>query len=178
MQFDEILTRSKLSIIIPFFNEEDNIVNLVDTLSGFFNIENRFDGEVIFVNDGSTDNSKDLLLQQKHLNYKWKLISFSKNFGSHAALRAGIQNSTGDFITFLYADLQDPINLISLLYEKKMSSGKEIIWATRSSTQNSLLESIFSKYYSKLMKKYVSNSYPEKGFDIVFFFNEDSGNFK
>jgi dolichol-phosphate mannosyltransferase len=50
-----------------------------------------------------------------------------------------------------------------------MSSGKEIIWATRSSTQNSLLESIFSKYYSKLMKKYVSNSYPEKGFDIVFF---------
>ena len=99
----------KLSIIIPFLNEEENIPFLSNSLSDYFNVEKRFEVEVIFVDDGSTDNSKSVLENHKHKNYKCKLVKLSKNFGSHAALRAGIQNSTGDFITFLYADLQDPI---------------------------------------------------------------------
>lgn len=160
----------KLSIIIPFLNEEENISFLTDSLSNYFETEKRFEVEVIFVNDGSTDNSKLKLIEQQHKNYKCKLISFSKNFGSHAALRAGILNSHGDYITFLYADLQDPIALISEMFLKVTGAdSKEIIWATRNSTTNGFFESIFSKLYSKLMKKFVSNAYPEKGFDIVMF---------
>jgi glycosyltransferase involved in cell wall biosynthesis len=158
-----------ISVIIPFLNEEENIVSLVTNLSAYFEIETRFSVEVIFVNDGSTDSSKKLLLEQNHKNYSSKIISFSKNFGSHAALRAGILNATGDFITFMYADLQDPIQLISQLYDKVEESKKEVIWATRNSTNNSFLESFFSKFYSILMKKYVSKSFPKKGFDIVMF---------
>lgn len=158
-----------ISVIIPFLNEEENIVSLVTNLSSYFEIETRFSVEVIFVNDGSTDSSKKLLLEQNHKNYSSKIISFSKNFGSHAALRAGILNATGDFITFMYADLQDPLQLISQLYDKIEESNKEVIWATRNSTNNSFLESFFSKFYSILMKKYVSKSFPPKGFDIVMF---------
>lgn len=157
----------KVSIIIPFLNEESNIVTLVRELSNYFEKENRFEKEVIFVDDGSLDNSKKLLIEQEHRNYTSKIISFSKNFGSHAALRAGILNASGDYITFMYADLQDPIQLISQLYDK--IENNEIIWATRNTTNNGILESSFSKSYSYLMKKYVSPSYPEKGFDIVMF---------
>ena len=162
----------KISIIIPFLNEEENIVKLVTTLSLYFETETRFGVEVIFVNDGSTDNSKKLLLEQNHKNYSSKIISFSKNFGSHAALRAGILNSSGEYITFMYADLQDPIQLISQLYDKIDEGNNEIIWATRNTTNNGFFESSFSKFYSSLMKKYVSSSYPEKGFDIVMFSNK------
>ena len=159
----------KISIIIPFLNEEDNIVSLVTTLSEYFEKEHRFDTEIIFVNDGSTDNSKKILIDQIHKNYTTKIISFSKNFGSHAALRAGILNASGDYITFMYADLQDPIQLISQLYDKIQSESKEIIWATRNTTNNGFFESSFSKMYSSLMKKYVATTYPDKGFDIVMF---------
>jgi glycosyltransferase involved in cell wall biosynthesis len=159
----------KVSIIIPFLNEEENIVSLVETLSDYFEKEIHFEAEVIFVNDGSTDNSKNILVEQYHKNYSSKIISFSKNFGSHAALRAGIQNATGDYVTFMYADLQDPIQLISQLYDKIEKENNEIVWATRNSTNNSFFESSFSKFYSSLMKKYVSSSYPEKGFDVVMF---------
>jgi len=162
----------KISIIIPFLNEEENIVSLVTKLSTYFETETRFGVEVIFVNDGSSDNSKKLLIEQAHKNYSCKIISFSKNFGSHAALRAGILNASGDYITFMYADLQDPIQLISQLYNKIEEGNNEIIWATRNSTKNGFFESTFSKIYSGLMKKYVSTSYPERGFDIVMFSNK------
>ena len=159
----------KVSIIIPFLNEADNIPILINTLSEYFSKEIRFQVELIFVNDGSSDNSNEILLEQQHLNYSCILVKLSKNFGSHAALRAGIKIATGDYITFLYADLQDPINLISKLYDAICNSKKDIVWATRNSTKNSLLESTFSKSYSVLMKKYVSEKYPENGFDIVIF---------
>ena len=164
-------TATKLvSVIVPFLNEEENISSLVDSLSNYFESEKRFTVEVIFVNDGSTDASKFKLLEQQHKNYSSKLISFSKNFGSHAALRAGIQQATGNYVTFMYADLQDPISLISEMFLKMSENhSNDIVWATRKSTNNGLIESSFSKLYSNLMKKYVSSSYPEKGFDIVMF---------
>jgi dolichol-phosphate mannosyltransferase len=165
----------KVSIIIPFLNEADNIPILINTLSEYFSRENNFKAELIFVNDGSTDKSNDLLLKLKHENYTCILVSLSKNFGSHAALRAGIKIATGDYITFLYADLQDPINLISELYDAVYNSKKDIVWATRNSTKNSFLESTFSRTYSALMKKYVSESYPENGFDIVIFSKKIGG---
>lgn len=159
----------KVSIIIPFLNEEENIVKLVSSLSDYFEIEKRFEVEVIFVNDGSTDNSLILIQEAQHENYTCKLMNFSKNFGSHAALRAGISLATGDLITFMYADLQDPLTLISRMYDQILEAKSDIVWATRKTTNNSTFATLFSKMYSKLMKIYVSPEYPEKGFDIVMF---------
>lgn len=160
----------KVSIIIPFLNEEENIYSLVDSLSNYFSNEKRFEVEVIFVNDGSTDASQYKLIELPHKNYTCKLISLSKNFGSHSALRAGIKHATGDFITFMYADLQDPISLISEMFLKMTENhSNEIIWATRRSTNNGFIASAFSKLYSNLMRKYVSSTYPKKGFDVVMF---------
>ena len=160
----------KVSIIIPFLNEEENIPFLTESLNAFFLSVKSFEIEIIFVNDGSTDNSVSILKLQQHKSYSSKLISFSKNFGSHAALRAGILNSTGDYITFMYADLQDPLSLLTDMFDKvQQQNQSDILWATRKSSESGLLESTFSGLYSKLMKKYVSELYPKKGFDIVMF---------
>lgn len=157
-----------ISIIVPFLNEAANIPALVDALNIFANNNRHFDLEVIFVNDGSDDDSLKTIADINQFQYKAKLISLSKNFGSHAALRAGILHSTGDYVTFMYADLQDPISLVNDLFQK-CNEGNEIVWAVRNQMENSFAERTFSKFYSTLMKRYAISSYPQKGFDIVMF---------
>jgi dolichol-phosphate mannosyltransferase len=160
--------REKISVIIPFLNESENIPFLVSELNSFFSKNTDLGFEVIFVDDGSTDDSVPLLLSSKHEFYEGKVIKLSKNFGSHAALRAGIMHATGQYICFMYADLQDPLDLIRQLYQK-CNAQFDICWATRSETENGFVEKTFSKVYSYMMKKYAISSYPEKGFDVVMF---------
>jgi glycosyltransferase involved in cell wall biosynthesis len=156
-----------ITIIIPFLNEEDNIERLGCELLKFAESSQDIRFEIVLVNDGSTDNSVEMIRQTKFPGQA-KLISFSQNYGSHAALRAGIMHAKGKYVTFLYADLQDPIENISTMYEKELE-GNDIIWAHRAGTQNSLFERWFSKFYSRLMQKYVNKRYPNKGFDVVLF---------
>jgi glycosyltransferase involved in cell wall biosynthesis len=160
----------KVSIIIPFYNEEENIPNLVNTLSEFCKKTTECNFEIVFVNDGSIDNSLLVIENIEHSNYTAKIISLSKNFGSHAALRAGITVASGDFISFMYADLQDPLELIiEMLNKIKESVKNEIVWATRRNVSSKFSEKLFSKFYSSLMKKFVLKDYPINGFDIVMF---------
>ena len=159
----------KISVIIPFLNESENMVHLCSELDRFLLSErNNFSAEVIFADDGSTDNSVDMLKNQKHENYSAKIIRLSKNYGSHAALRAGILHSTGDIVTFLYADLQDPPQLISEMF-RRMEQGNDIVWATRNRSDISFSEKLFSKVYARLMQRFAIKEFPENGFDIVMF---------
>ena len=157
-----------ISIIIPLYNEAEGIPFLVKSLNDFFADKKETSIEIIFVNDGSSDNSIHVLQQQSFQNYSTKIVSFSKNFGSHAALRAGILNSKMEYITFMYADLQDPLELIFQMY-KKANEGFGIVWANRNNTNNSFFEKLFSGFYAKLMQKFAFSNLPDKGFDIVFF---------
>lgn len=156
-----------ITVIVPFLNEEDNIDRLGSELVKFTEEKSHIDFEIILVNDGSTDNSVEVIKRTK-FPQRTKVISFSQNYGSHAALRAGIMHSQGRNVTFLYADLQDPIENIATMYAKQQN-GNDIVWANRAATQNSFFEKQFSKFYSRLMKKYVNKRYPAKGFDVVLF---------
>ena len=160
---------TKVSVIIPVFNEEENIEPLVNELNFHFKNETRFSTEIIFVNDGSTDDTMSRLKKAPHHSYTYKIISFSRNFGSHAALRAGIQKAEGDYITFIYADLQDPLTLVSRLYNEMKDKGVEITWAFRNSTAATKRERFFSSAYASLMRKYAVSNFPKKGFDVVMF---------
>ncbi len=157
-----------VSVVIPIFNEYEGVPFLVDSLNEFFGQHTDLNAEVIFVNDGSRDNTVERLSEMKHVTYKAKVISFSRNFGSHAALRAGIANASGEYICFNYADLQDPLELI-IRMKALMEDGHDIIWAQRESTKVSWGEKMFSKFYAYLMKKFAFKNFPEKGFDIVMF---------
>jgi polyisoprenyl-phosphate glycosyltransferase len=156
-----------ITVIIPFLNEEDNIDRLGSGLLSFTESRPDLVFEIILVNDGSKDNSVEAIKKTKFPKLT-RLISLSQNFGSHAALRAGIMHAKGKYITFVYADLQDPIDNITRMYDKVLE-GKDIVWAHRAGTENSLFERTFSKFYSRLMKKYVNKNYPPKGFDVVLF---------
>ncbi|MDN3688883.1 glycosyltransferase [Cyclobacterium jeungdonense] len=159
----------KITVIIPVFNEAENISQLVYELGSYFQKEKRFSTEIIYVNDGSTDDTMSQLKKASHHSYTYKIISFSRNFGSHAALRAGIQSAEGDYITFLYADLQDPITLVSRLYDEMKEKRVDITWAFRNSTASSKWEQFFSLAYASLMRKYAVSNFPKKGFDVVMF---------
>ena len=160
-------TRHDITIIIPFLNEEENIERLAAGLTTFIESRPDLNFEVILVNDGSTDDSVNMIRRTKFPQHT-RLISLSQNFGSHAALRAGILHAKGKYITFVYADLQDPIGNITLMYDK-IVNGNDIVWAHRAGTENSFFERTFSRFYSMLMKKYVNRRYPPKGFDVVMF---------
>ncbi len=159
-----------ITIIIPFLNEEDNILNLGAGLISFIESNKDILFEIVLVNDGSTDHSVEAI-RKTRFPAATKLISFSQNFGSHAALRAGILHARGTYITFLYADLQDPVENIVNMF-RKVEDGNDIIWANRADTKNSFFERQFSKLYSRLMRNYVNRKYPSKGFDVVMFNNK------
>jgi len=159
---------AEISIIIPFLNEAENAPVLSKELSAFAAANAHLAVEIIFVNDGSTDNSLEVF-RSLPFPAGTKMISLSQNFGSHAALRAGILNSTGKYVTFMYADLQDPLSLVLDMHKKITEPNYDIVWSVREETQNSKSETFFSRTYAQLMKKYVSNKFPDKGFDVVMF---------
>lgn len=159
----------KISVIIPFLNEAQNLISFKAAIDDYLinnSKENKL--EFLFVDDGSTDDSLKIIRDFGNLNFDVKVIKLSKNYGSHAALRAGIMNANGDYLMFLYADLQDPIELLDRLSEK-MNLGNDIVWANRKSTTSPLFERLFSSFYSGLMRKFALSNYPEKGFDVVMF---------
>ncbi|MCR6721326.1 MAG: glycosyltransferase [Chitinophagaceae bacterium] len=157
-----------ISVIIPVYNEYEGIPVLLQSLGDFFGEHSHLNAEVIFVNDGSRDQSLDRLLTGEHRNYHARVINLARNSGSHAALRAGILNAKGDYICFNYADLQDPLELV-LRMKEGMDAGHDIVWAYRENAKMSFLAKQFSRMYARLMKKYVFSNFPEKGFDILMF---------
>lgn len=158
----------RITVISPFLNESGNIENYVNSLNRFF-VNKPYSAEIILVDDGSTDNTIELLKDLQFGNYDIKLIKLSKNFGAQAAVRAGIKHATGDYITFLPADLQDPLDLIDRSLEIVQEKNADIVYAFRKTTNNSFFESVFSQFYAYMMKKFVNPKFPGKGFDIVFF---------
>ncbi len=102
----------KLSIVIPCYNEEKNIKYLYDEIIEAFK-EKKYTLELVFINDGSKDNT--LLELKKLIKLKTcqiKIIDFSRNFGKEAGIYAGLQNASGDYITLLDGDMQQPPKLI------------------------------------------------------------------
>ena len=97
----------KLSLVVPCYNEQDNVENFYNETVKAFSGES-FDYEFVFVNDGSKDNTlkalKKLYDEKKESNIK--VISFSRNFGKEAAMYAGLSNAKGDYVCVIDADLQ------------------------------------------------------------------------
>jgi len=154
----------KLSLIVPVFNEEDNIAIFVDKFIRLFQQkidENRI--ELIFVDDGSVDNSWQLILKYGE-KFKWiKGLSFSFNVGSHLAIMAGINICSGDYLVFTSVDLQDPLDNI-LEMEKKYEYGSEIVWAVRNKRHNnSVIEKLISFLYYYLLRKGGIKNLPPTG---------------
>ena len=157
-----------ISVVVPFLNEEEGILLFCETIDQFAGTL-AFPLELVFVDDGSTDRSADLLRGYEfHHIASAQLISFSKNFGSHAAIRAGVQSARCDICTWLGSDLQEPLELLPASYEL-IQQGYDVVNIEKKSIQVSKLNRGFSKFYSYMMKKYAVKSYSSGGISTIVF---------
>jgi polyisoprenyl-phosphate glycosyltransferase len=115
-----------LSLVIPIFNEEKLIDELLKrTIPAVESFSS--DYELIFVDDGSTDESLNMLLSLQQKNRKIKILSLSKNFGHQAAFTAGLEFSKGDYIAMMDGDLQDPPEILAEMFRKITIEGYDIV---------------------------------------------------
>ncbi|MBN1545206.1 MAG: glycosyltransferase family 2 protein [Syntrophaceae bacterium] len=122
-----------LSVIVPVFNEEKVLTALYErTYPILSSITDNF--EIIFVNDGSTDNSLDKIRTLCSDDNRVKLIDLSRNFGKEVAMSAGLDFCRGEAVVIIDADLQDPPELIPSMVEK-WREGFDVVYATRTSRQ-------------------------------------------
>ena len=157
-----------ISVIVPFFNERDTIAAFTVRLDEYCRQLSPLAVEIIFVDDGSSDDTVDCL-RNVPLHYcTATIIRLSRNFGSHCALRAGILHAKAPFTTFLAADLQDPLEIIGRLYAQ-CKKGSNVAWAIRDKQHSGPLERFFSNLYGRLMRKYAVSSYPPQGIEVVMF---------
>ncbi len=140
-----------ISIIIPVYNEEKNIILLYRDLKQILN-EQRHDHEIIFINDGSQDNSSQELTKIANEDEKIRIIEFSRNFGKEVALTAGLHHCLGDACLILDADLQHPVELIPQ-FLNKWEQGNEIVIGIRKKTKTNPAKKVGSYFFYKIMKK-------------------------
>lgn len=138
---------TKISIVLPIFNEEKNIPILVSEL--IKNLEAYLNYEIIFVNDGSTDNSEPIITGYCNENSKIKLINLSRNFGHQEALIAGLENAGGDAVIMMDGDLQDPPSLIPKMIEK-WKEGYEVVYSVKKTRKEKFLRKFFFKIFYKV----------------------------
>ena len=144
----------KLSIIVPCYNEREALPFFYkETLKIAKKMKN-VSFEYLFINDGSSDNTlaiiKELALKDKNVRY----ISFSRNFGKEAAIYAGLENASGEFITVMDADLQDPPALLMEMYNLIVNDGYDVV-GTRRVTRigEPPIRSFFARLFYKIINK-------------------------
>jgi undecaprenyl-phosphate 4-deoxy-4-formamido-L-arabinose transferase len=138
-----------LSIVIPVFNEQENLRALHEALApvvkGFGKPY-----EVIYVDDGSTDKSLDILRELQSKDPSLVVIEFSRNFGQHSAIFAGFDRSKGEIVVTLDADMQNPPEAIPSLVHA-IESGFDVVGGWRQNRQDSLFRKLASKIVNKII---------------------------
>lgn len=148
----DVICVKKISVIVPCYNEEGNIKLFYDEIKNVINDMN-VKLELIFVDDGSKDDTLSIIKKitdDKDVKY----ISFSRNFGKEAAIMAGLKASTGDYVTIIDADLQEPPSLLPVMYKLIIDDGYDCV-ATKNSDKKgySFFRKTFTLAFYKIIAK-------------------------
>ncbi len=147
-----------ISIVIPVLNEEKLIDELYNQTATTLNAITS-DWEVICVNDGSTDNTLQKLILIHEKDARWKIISFSKNFGHQPAIWAGLKNAQGDFVGIMDGDLQDaPSHFTEFL--QQLSPTVDIVYAVRIKRKENYFKRLAYRSFYRLMKNVLGVKVP------------------
>ena len=152
--------RQLISIVIPVFNEEAVLPEFHRSISRVLP-EQPFDFEIIYINDGSTDNTLATIRQLKHADDDITLIDLSRNFGKEIALTAGLHKSAGDAVVVIDADLQDPPELIPELIHE-WQNGYDVVYAQRTHRKGeSLLKRTTAHFFYRIIQRISKIRIPE-----------------
>lgn len=156
-----------VSLVIPMFNEEANVDALRQRLNLTLDKLSAYRFEIVLIDDHSTDRTRALALNWSRDDDRVRYIRFSRNFGSHAALTAGLRAATGDCAILMAADLQDPPELIPTLLNR-WREGSRVVWGVRSKREGvSLMTRLTSKAFWWLMRVGSKEATPATGADFA-----------
>ena len=142
----------KITVIVPCYNEEAALHYYYKEMSRVMDEMNDVDFELLFVNDGSKDKTLEIMMELANKDSRVKYISFSRNFGKEAAMYAGFENSTGDYVCLMDADLQDPPSLIPEML--KYISKYDIVGTRRVTRKGEPpIRSFFARLFYKIANK-------------------------
>lgn len=152
----------KISVIVPCLNEEEALPIYYKEMCKVMKQIKEVDVEILFVDDGSTDETLSVMKDLHNLDERCRYLSFSRNFGKEAAIYAGLQNAQGDYVAIMDVDLQDPPALLPKMYRILEEEGYDSV-ATKRSTRTgepkirSFLSENFYKVINRISKTEIVN---------------------
>ncbi len=158
----------KLSIVVPVFQNQGSLPTLFEKLKILEStlLESGTSLECIFVNDGSNDNSLEILRNLKKIRPHWILINLSRNFGAVNSSKTGLGFVTGDAFIILAADLQDPPELILRMCQEYMN-GSDFVICEREDRDDPFFTKVFARFYYLILRTFVISDYPRGGYDFA-----------
>ncbi|HBL45138.1 MAG TPA: glycosyltransferase [Planctomycetaceae bacterium] len=160
------MSKPVCSLIIPVYKNEANLQDLLSALTEL-NQKAPCQMEVIFVIDGSPDRCYEILLKQlDDFPFASQLILLSRNFGSFAAIRAGLQAGTGEYFAVMAADLQEPPELVLMMWSELTAGDVDVVIAVRESRDDPFMTKLPSSIFWGLYRRFVVPDVPPGGVDI------------
>jgi glycosyltransferase involved in cell wall biosynthesis len=157
---------TKLSIIVPVYYNASSLPELHQELLKAVDQLEGTETEMVFVDDGSRDESFEVLSSLATTDRRCKLVKLSRNYGSPVAVLAGLQWCSGDCATIISADLQDPPSLIPQMH-KYWREGYSAVLAVRDSREDPPSTKLFAAVFHRLMKRFALKDYPPGGCDLA-----------
>ncbi len=152
--------RQLISIVVPAFNEEAVLPHFHQKISEVLS-EQPFNFEIVYINDGSSDNTLSIIKELRQADRQVTLIDLSRNFGKEIALTAGLQKAAGDAVVVIDADLQDPPELIPELISE-WRNGYDVVYAQRSHRKGeSLLKRTTAHFFYRIIQRISKITIPE-----------------
>lgn len=155
----------KISIVIPVYYNEKNLEPLYEDIKKKVIDVIDYEYEIVMVNDGSKDESWNVMKKLAAYDSNIRIISLSRNFGSHAAILCGISHCTGDCAIVKAADLQEPTELVLEMVES-WKKGNNVVLAVREGREESKSQTFFANFYYDLVRKTALPNMPKGGFDV------------
>ena len=163
----------KVSLIVPVYFEQECIAQFIKETTDVLHTIN-YDYEIVFIDDGSQDNTVDIIKEHANKNSKIKLLEFSYNHGKQAAVTAGITHSTGDYCIYMDPDLQDPpVEIPRFINE--IEKGYNLVFGVRKEKVDGFLNKLFSKLFWYVLEKFTGLKLP-KGLAVMRIFDRKFAN--
>lgn len=157
--------KKKISIIIPFYNEEQNIEKILDELLNFVNSKKDYEFEVILMDNDSIDKSYEKLIQYKDKFNNFKYYKLARNFGYQSNIKAGYDISEGQAAIQLDADGEDDPQIISKFLEM-WEKGFDVVYGIRVKRKENLILTLFRRIFYKILNKSANIDIPENAGDF------------
>lgn len=154
---------SKISIVIPVYYNSDTLMLLYEDMKEKI-LDKLGDYEIVMVDDGSKDESYQIMNQIREMDEHVKCVKLSRNFGEHAALLAGLSVCTGDCAVTKQADLQEDSEIILEMYES-WKKGNKVVLAVRASRDENAIKKFFANLYYIIVRKFINDKMPAGGCD-------------